>query len=313
MGYFSEMDLNRRSGADPFVPMEEQPAFVEAQNAASISQEPTESAFTDAFDDAALNDADAALSFAPDTSSDEEEPKADVPKAPAEAPKVSADDDEDAKRKAHEEAEAKRKAEWEAKQQEKKAAMQAQIDQIASMSDEEVMASSMQRIGADTERLTRRNMKECISEHIQTLCVSDPAFARMAMHPRKSMIHCIWYINRKAQEYAEHEMKDNGIKPDRNGIYGCDVPDDLCYQWAEEYFRDPNAKEDQEEEEKFVPKPYTGKAKTTSKSSAKGKAKKEAAKPAEKKPAVEKKPEPLKTADVGQMTLGDFAMMGASA
>ena len=313
MGYFSEMDLNRRSGTDPFAPMEEQPAFVEAQNAASVSQEPTETAFADAFDDTALDAADEAVDSAPDTSRTVETQKAERPTESAEAPKVSADDDEDAKRKAHEEAEAKRKAEWEAKQQEKKAAMQAQIDQIASMSDEEVMASSMQRIGADTERLTRRNMKECISEHIQTLCVSDPAFARMAMHPRKSMIHCIWYINRKAQEYAEHEMKDNGIKPDRNGIYGCDVPDDLCYQWAEEYFRDPNAKEDQEEEEKFVPKPYTGKAKTTSKSTAKCKAKKEAAKPAEKKPAVEKKPEPPKTADVGQMTLGDFAMMGASA
>lgn len=313
MGYFSEMDLNRRSGTDPFAPMEEQPAFVEAQNAASVSQEPTETAFADAFDDTALDAADEAVDSAPDTSRTVETQKAERPTESAEAPKVSADDDEDAKRKAHEAAEAKRKAEWEAKQQEKKAAMQAQIDQIASMSDEEVMASSMQRIGADTERLTRRNMKECISEHIQTLCVSDPAFARMAMHPRKSMIHCIWYINRKAQEYAEHEMKDNGIKPDRNGIYGCDVPDDLCYQWAEEYFRDPNAKEDQEEEEKFVPKPYTGKAKTTSKSSAKGKAKKEAAKPAEKKPAVEKKPEPPKPVDVGQMTLGDFAMMGASA
>lgn len=312
MGYFSEMDLNRKYGTDPFAPMEEQPAFVEAQNAASTAQELAESAFTDAFDDAASK-AEETASIAPDTKVAVEEPKPDAPKAPAETPKASDDDNEATKRKAHEEAEAKRKAEWEAQQQEKKAAMQAQIEQIASMSDEEVMASSMQRIGADTERLTRRNMKECISEHIQTLCVSDAAFARLAMHPRKSMIHCIWYINRKAQEYAEHEMKDNGIKPDRNGIYGCDVPDDLCYQWAEEYFRDPNAKEDQEEEEKFVPKPYAGKTKTTSKPASKGKTKKEAAKPAEKKPVVEKKPEPPKTADVGQMTLGDFAMMGASA
>lgn len=309
MGYFSEMDLNRRSGSDPFAPIEEQPAFVEARTAAGMAQEPSEAAFSDAFaEETALEAVEAAGNDIQDTETPTVVAQADAPKDCAGTAKGTTDDDEDAKRKAHEEAEAKRKAEWEAEQQKKKASLQAQIDKIASMSDEEVMASSMQRIGADTERLTRRNMKECISEHIQTLCVSDPAFARMAMHPRKSMIHCIWYINRKAQEYVEHEMKDNGIKPDRNGIYGCDVPDDLCYQWAEEYFRDPNAKEDQEEEEKFVPKPYTGKAKTTAKS----KAKKEAAKPAEKKPA-EKKPELPKTADVGQMTLGDFAMMGASA
>ena len=54
-------------------------------------------------------------------------------------------------------------------------------------------------------------------------------------------------------------MKDNDIKPE-NGVYGSDVPDDLCYQWAEEYFRDPNAKEDQEKEESFVPRAYSGKS-----------------------------------------------------
>lgn len=37
-----------------------------------------------------------------------------------------------------------------------------------------------------------------MSEHIQILCLDDPAFARKVMHPSKSMVHCIWYINRKA-------------------------------------------------------------------------------------------------------------------
>ena len=98
------------------------------------------------------------------------------------------------------------------------------------MSDDEVMMASTRRIGADTERLTRRNMKECISSIFKLYVWRIPAFARKAMHPRKTMIHCIWYINRKAKEFAEQEMKDNGFKPE-NGIYGCDVPDDLCYQW----------------------------------------------------------------------------------
>lgn len=211
-------------------------------------------------------------------------------------------DDEDAKRKAHDEAEAQRKAEWEEKQRQKKAAEQEQLLKIEGMSDEEVMNTSMRRISSDTERLTRRNMKECISEYIQTLCLSDPAFAHCVMHPRKSMIHCIWYINRKAREYAEQEMKDNDLKPDKNGIYGCDVPDDLCYQWAEEYFNDPNAKEDQEEEEKFIPKPYVGGGHTKSKG---------------KKTAEKKAAEPVKKvskpADEGQLTLGDYGTMKESA
>ena len=168
-------------------------------------------------------------------------------------------EEEAAKRKAHEEAEAKRKTEWEAKQAEKKAAVQAQLDKIAAMNNEELVTACIKRVSTDTEKLTRRNMKECVSEYIQTRCLEDSELARMVMHLGKSMIHCFQYINRKAREYIEQEMKDNDIAPrDTNGVYGSDVPDDLCYQWGEEYFRDPDAKEDHRDEEKFVPRPYPG-------------------------------------------------------
>lgn len=162
------------------------------------------------------------------------------------------------KRREHEEAEAKRKAEWEAKQREKEEAEQAAWENAVAMSDEEVMMASMKRAGDDAERITRRNMKQCVTEHIQTRCLSDPAFARQVMHPRKTMIRCFRYITRKAKEFVEQEMKDNDEKPEGGG-YGSDVPDDICYQWAEEYFMDMDAPEDKEKEEKFVPKPYTGK------------------------------------------------------
>ena len=78
------------------------------------------------------------------------------------------------------------------------------------------------------------------------------------MHPRKSMAHCLQFINRKAREYLLAEMKDNGMEPQPNGIYGGDVPEDTCYDWAEEYFRDANAEEDEIKEKPFVPKPYPG-------------------------------------------------------
>lgn len=213
---------------------------------------------------------------------------------------------EDKKRAEHEAAEARRKAEWEAKQQAKKEAEQEQLAKISALSDEEVAAEAMKRVGTDTERLTRRNMKECVSEYIQTLCLEDPAFARLTMHPRKTMIHCFHYINRKAREFVEQEMKDNDIKPE-NGVYGSDVPDDLCYQWAEEYFRDPNAKEDEEKEEKFVPRAYSGKTGGKSKNT-KSAGKKTAGKEKNRK-KEEKKPQE-KGADGGQfeqMTLAGLA------
>ena len=227
---------------------------------------------------------------------------------------LTAEQEEERKRAEHEAAEAKRKAEWDAKQQEKRDAEFAEIYRLDCMPDEDVMAASIQRISKDTERLTRRNMKDCVSEHIQTVCLENACFARFTMYPNKSMINCFRYINRKAREFIEQEMKDNDIKPE-NGVYGSDVPDDLCYQWAEEYFMDPDAPEDKpEKEEEFVPKPYQGKPaartnKTVKKSTAnKPAVKKEALKPvtnnAEKKETKAEESELL----AGQMNLMDYLM-----
>ena len=205
---------------------------------------------------------------------------------------LDASEDEKRKRKAHEEAEAKRKAEWDAKQAAKKQAREEALRAIKDMSDSDVMSASTERVRKDVERLTRRNMKECVSEHLQNLCRKDPVFAQQILLPQKSMVHCFQYINRKAKDYIQQEMKDNDIKQE-NGIYGGDVPDDLCYQWAEDYFNDPDAEEDKEKEEEFIPHPYVGSSASKSKKAAKSKttAKQEA-----------KKQEPKKSYE--QMTLG---------
>ena len=119
--------------------------------------------------------------------------------------------EEDRKRQEHEQAEAKRKAEWEARQRAKEEAEQAAWENAVAMSDDEVMAASMKRVGDDSERLTRRNMKQCVTEYIQTLCLEDVAFARNVMHPRKNMVNCFRYINRRAFEFAKQEMEDNDV------------------------------------------------------------------------------------------------------
>lgn len=170
-------------------------------------------------------------------------------------------DTEEQRRAAHETAEAQRKAEWEACVQAKKDAEQEQTARLMTMSHEELIAASTKRIGTETEKITRRNMKESVSEYIQALCFEEADFARRTMNPKKTMIHCFQYINRKAWDYVQDEIKASGQTPGRDlRCYASDIPDDLCYQWAEEYFRTENVKEDQEEEEKFVPKPYVGKA-----------------------------------------------------
>lgn len=164
------------------------------------------------------------------------------------------DASEDAKRKAHEEAEAKRKAEWEARQREKKEKEEATLQKLQAMTDADAVAASTECIRLAIERITRRNMKECVAGYIQELC-QDPAFARCVMHPRKSLVNCFKFINRKAKDYLKNEMEEMGIEPE-NGVYGGDVPDETCYEWAEEYFRNQDIPEDREKEYKFVPRPY---------------------------------------------------------
>ncbi len=172
---------------------------------------------------------------------------------------------EDVTRKAFEEEEAKRKAEWEERQAQKKEAARKERERIAAMSDDEILELSLERVEKQTERLTRRNMKICVMEHIQNKCFADPKFRRLVMDPNKNMINCFRYITNKACEYIKEEMKINGIEYHGAQGYGDDVPDDLCYQWAEEYFKDQDAEIDRDKDDTFVPKKYYGTTASTSK------------------------------------------------
>lgn len=308
MGIFSEIDMEMKQNDGPFSTDTNRPLDTASHSAPSSA---TQMEASDAFstDERTMSDVTGQTVKRPEGNGSM--PKAEgnqkaVKETQEQGEQNDGKVDEDAKRKAHEEAEAKRKAEFKAKQAAKKAAEKEQIARVSIMGDEEVMMASMRRIAADTEKLTRRNMKQCVSEHIQTKCLEDPDFARRAMHPRKSMIHCIWYINRKAREYLQEEMNNNEETPDANNIFGGDVPDEICYQWAVDYYNDPDAKEDQEKEEKFVPRPYTG-GSTSSR--------KKTPAPKEQPKKEEKKPEPVKVAeDSGQMSLtGDFGFLKESA
>lgn len=284
MGAYSEMDINLREN-DAF---EEDDSFYSEDSPCAEPDEPAEAAPQG--------------ETAPQA---EEKPVSTPAPSPELEDKAAA---EDAKRKAHEEAEAKRKAEWEARQAARKAAEQEQLDKLEAMSDEEVLAASMKRVGDDTEKLTRRHMMECVMEHIQTLCLSDPTFARKVMHPRKNMIRCCQYINRKAWEYVQDELKAKGITPSRTDPYASAIPEGICYQWAVDYFNDPDAKEDHEEEEKFVPKPYYGGRTASSKKTAAKEKGKPDGKPAVKKETKAKPAAPKRQDDGGQFSFDSFMM-----
>ena len=279
MGVFSEMDIDRRSAQ-----------YTDTDNADEMDLRAKAEEIDDARQAAEAEAAQVALAKL----NEDDEPVEDAP-----ADEVPPEDNEEQKRKEHEEAEAKRKAEWEAKKKAKEEAELFAWENALAMDDAALAAASSKRVGDDAERLTRRNMKQCVTEMIQIFCYEDLELAKQVMHPRKNMVNCFRYITRKAKEFVMQEMKDNDIKPSAEG-YGSDVPDDLCYQWAKEYFFDMDAPEDKDpNEEKFVPKPYTGK--TAPKSSKKS----------EKKGSKPKKTEPTKstsTANAEQLDM--FSMLG---
>lgn len=278
MGAFSELSID--DAAEKVGGVQEVAPFTLEQS----EPEPVNETFSDEEKQVAeAESAQAVLELLKQKEADDE-----ASKEPAE-PAVPADE----LKRRHEEQEAKRKAEWEAKQAAKQEAELMAWENAVAVSDEELAAVSMKRVGTDAERITRRNMKNCVTEHIQTKCLEDMDFARQVMHPRKNMIRCFKYINRMAFEYVKQEMEDNDIKPNNNDGYGCDVPDDLCYQWAEEYFYDLDAKEDKDKDEQFVPKPYTGPS------------------PKKSKKAASKKPEkkvPAKTEEKADTPAGDGQM-----
>ena len=279
MGVFSEMDIDRRSAQ-----------YTDTDNADEMDLRAKAEEIDDARQAAEAEAAQVALAKL----NEDDEPVEDAP-----ADEVPPEDNEEQKRKEHEEAEAKRKAEWEAKKKAKEEAELFAWENALAMDDAALAAASSKRVGDDAERLTRRNMKQCVTEMIQIFCYEDLELAKQVMHPRKNMVNCFRYITRKAKEFVMQEMKDNDIKPSAEG-YGSDVPDDLCYQWAKEYFFDMDAPEDKDpNEEKFVPKPYTGK--TAPKSSKKS----------EKKESKPKKTEPTKsTSTANSEQLDMFSMLG---
>ena len=173
------------------------------------------------------------------------------------------------KQAAHEKAEKERQEQWEHAKQEKETREKLTLEEIASMDDATVINSAIEHITMQGERITRRNMKMCVIDHIKNCCRDNPAFARLLKHPRKNMINCFAYITRHAMEYIRKDLKIDGDIPYSQIGYGEDVPDDLCYQWAVEYFYDPDAEEDKEREKEFIPKPYKSKKESIKKKNSK--------------------------------------------
>lgn len=175
---------------------------------------------------------------------------------PPTEPQNTPEQTEAEKKAAFEAEEAKRKAEFDAKKAERDEKVQIEWEISTMMTPEELSAKAKESLSIGIERITQRQMKDCVGAHIITASQEKEIIARHVFHPKKNLVNCFKYINRKAREYLDEYMKLTGEKPDGNGVIGIDIPDNLCYQWAEEYFSSTDIPEDHEDEEKFVPRAY---------------------------------------------------------
>lgn len=228
---------------------------------------------------------------------DEEDGNISEDAAPETTPKS-----DDAARREFEEEEAKRKADWEAKQLAKLQMEADTVQRVGAMNSEERSIAAAERLSKEFELFSRMELKSYLTQQIQMKCYEDPELAKAALHPRKSFGNCLRYVNRRAYEYFTQERKDTGEVPcDGNpaqGIYCAAIDSELCTQWAEDYYRDPFAKEDLSKDEEYKPAAYHSTNRVRGKSGKK--------KPAEKKAAENKtdlpKPPKRPAADDGQMT-----------
>ena len=164
MGVFSEIAMEQQNSMfDSSAAFEDDEAFeLEEMESLPVPPVGTDTVPVSA---ASVSAGETALADAEEEPTDEVAPAGEEKSAEeGNSAQPPAAEDEEKKRAEHEAAEAQRKAEFDAKQQAKKAAEQEQIARLEAMSDEEVIAASTQRVSTDVEKLTRRNMKECVSD-----------------------------------------------------------------------------------------------------------------------------------------------------
>lgn len=176
-----------------------------------------------------------------------------IPATPAKNNKQEPDDKE-----------AARKAEWEKKHAKKVEKQAAEWQAVQEMDSETASKTSIEAITKGIERMTRRNMKIEVGKFIQQECEHDPEFARLIMHPRKDILRCFKFINQKACDHLIEERKlleEQG--EDTSDMVCGDVPDEICFQWALEYYRTPDLEIDKDKNDEYKPG-YTPRATTNS-------------------------------------------------
>lgn len=89
-------------------------------------------------------------------------------------------------------------------------------------------------------------MTEQVQAYLDKHASEDAVFAEKMRNPRKSIKNCIKFIAQKAQEYMEKHKEE--YEMDRG--FGGDIPDEICFGWANHYYDESGLEIDMTEEER---------------------------------------------------------------
>lgn len=104
------------------------------------------------------------------------------------------------------------KAEFDAKKAARGKKFRIEWEMNTMLSTDELLKQAENNIATGVERITRRNMKESVAAYIIELSRKNENLSRNILHPKKSVANCFKYINIKAREYLEEDMKLTGMK-----------------------------------------------------------------------------------------------------
>lgn len=190
----------------------------------------------------------------------------------------SEEEQEKQRRAEHEAKEAARKAEFDERQRRKQEEKAQARQAVLAMTDAEVIAAAVKKI-EDYKKDFLKDfngdenggvMEIEVVKPLKAGCQCDTDFARLVMNPEKSLENCFRYMGTQAYNLKKEDIQKRIQSGASYAVFA--FPPNLCFQWAVNYFKDLEAAEDKEPEEKFIPHHYypsaakkVSQAKTTSK------------------------------------------------
>lgn len=132
----------------------------------------------------------------------------------------------------------------------------------------EITQKAKEILELQAERTSLRTMADYVKEYLIAYCDEDPEFTERVNSSEKTFMDCIGFIKKKALEWLK-EQQNMELSVFAQGIGG-EVPPEICYGWAVEYYYSKPEPKPEPKKVETVTKTKVDKKEPTGKKSQKG-------------------------------------------